>query len=54
MLESSSRGALVRKLTPTEKNGYQKRTGENVFFATAEEFDDAILAAPYDGDPVGT
>jgi hypothetical protein len=53
MLERSSRGALVRKLTPTEKNEYQERTGENAFFATAEEFDDAILAVPYDGDPAG-
>lgn len=46
MLESSSRGALVRVLTPTEKNEYQERTSENVFFATAEEFDDAILDDP--------
>src|SRR5438445_12677973 len=48
MLESTDAGALVRKLTPTEKNEYQERTGENVFFATEQEFDEAILALPYD------
>ncbi len=38
---------------PSPMNEYQERTSENVFFATAEEFDDAILAVPYDGDPAG-
>ena len=51
MLESTDGGALVRKLTPTEKNEYSERTGENVFFASEQEFDEAILALPYDGDP---
>jgi hypothetical protein len=50
MLESTERGALVRKLTPIEKNDYQERTGENVFFATKQEFDEAVLAIPYEGD----
>ena len=50
MLESADGGALVRKLTPAEKNEYAERTGENVFFATEQEFDEAILALPYDGE----
>lgn len=50
IVESTERGGLVRKLTPAEKNGHQERTGENVFFATDQEFNEAMLAAPYDGD----
>jgi hypothetical protein len=38
----------VCKLTAVEKNEYQERTGEDVFFATEQEFDEAILALPYD------
>ncbi|MGH2832399.1 MAG: hypothetical protein ACRDK2_06450 [Solirubrobacteraceae bacterium] len=52
IVESTERGELVRKLTPAEKNEYQERTGENVFFGTEQEFDEAILAVPYDdGSP---
>jgi hypothetical protein len=50
MLESAEQGALVRKLTPIEKNEYSERTGESVFFATEQEFDEAVLALRYDGD----
>jgi hypothetical protein len=50
IVESTERGELVRKLTPTEKNEHQERTGESVFFATDREFDEAMLAAPYEGD----
>lgn len=50
IVESTERGELVRKLTAAEKNEHQERTGENVFFATEQEFDEAMLAAPYDGD----
>jgi len=50
MLESTEQGALVRKLTPAEKNEYQEQTGETVFFASEQEFDEAILALPYDGE----
>jgi len=49
IVESAERGELVRKLTPTEKNAYQERTGENVFFASEQEFDEAVLALPYEG-----
>ncbi len=51
MLESTDAGALVRKLTPIEKSEYQERTGESVFFATEQEFDEAVLALPYDQAP---
>jgi hypothetical protein len=50
MLETMDGGALVRKLTPAEKNEYQERTGENVFFASEQEFDEALLSLPHDGD----
>jgi hypothetical protein len=50
IVESTERGELVRKLTPTEKNEHQERTGESVFFATDQEFDEAMVAAPYEGD----
>jgi hypothetical protein len=50
IVESTERGELVRKLTPTEKNEHQERTGESVFFATDQEFDEAMLATPYEGD----
>lgn len=50
MLESTDGGALVRKLTPIEKTEYAERTGENVFFASEQEFDEAMLALPYDAD----
>lgn len=50
IVESTERGELVRGLSPTEKNEYQERTGESVFFATAQEFDEAMLTAPYEGD----
>jgi hypothetical protein len=49
IVENIGRGELVRKLTPAEKNDYQARTGESVFFASAEEFDEALLALPYEG-----
>ena len=48
MLESADGGALVRKLTPIEKNEYPERTGESAFFATARELDEALLALPHD------
>ena len=48
MLETTPEGALVRKLTPIEKNEYQLRTGQSMFFATAEEFDEALMALPYE------
>jgi hypothetical protein len=51
IVESTERGELVRKLTPVEKNEYQERTGENVFFATEQEFDETLLALPYEGKP---
>jgi len=51
IVESTERGELVRKLTPAEKNDYQERTGENVFFASEQEFDKAVLAVPYEGQP---
>jgi len=51
MLESTDRGELVRKLTPIEKNEHQEHTGENVFFASEQEFDEAALSLPYDGEP---
>ncbi len=52
IVESTERGELVRKLTPAEKNDYQARTGKDVFFASEQEFDEAILALPYDdGSP---
>jgi hypothetical protein len=51
IVESTERGELVRKLTPAEKNDYQERTGENVFFASEQEFDEALLALPYEGEP---
>jgi hypothetical protein len=50
IVESTERGELVRRLTPTEKNEHQERTGESVFFASEREFDEAMLAAPYEGD----
>ena len=48
VVESTERGELVRQLTPAEKNDYQERTGKNVFFASEEEFDEAVLALPYE------
>jgi hypothetical protein len=48
IVESTARGELVRKLTPYEKNEHQERTGESVFFASEQEFDEAMLAAPYE------
>src|SRR5205823_2834642 len=51
MLESVDRGALVRKLTPVEKNDYSEQTGENAFFGTEQEFDEAILAIRHDDSP---
>lgn len=50
MLESTPLGALVRKLTPTEKNEYQRQTGESVVFMTADEFDETLMALPYEAD----
>jgi hypothetical protein len=50
IVESTVRGELVRKLTPAEKNDYQACTDENLFFASAEEFDEALLALPYEGE----
>jgi hypothetical protein len=50
IVESTERGELVRKLTPTEKNEHQEHTGESVFFATDQEFDEAMLAAPHESD----
>jgi hypothetical protein len=50
IVESTDRGELVRKLTPAEKNEHQERTGENVFFASEQEFDEAVLAVPYEGE----
>lgn len=50
MLESTADGALVRKLTPTEKNEYQLRTGESVVFLSSEEFDEALMTLPEDGE----
>jgi hypothetical protein len=50
IVESTARGELVRKLTPEEKNDHQEHTGRNVFFATEQEFDEAMLAAPYEGE----
>jgi hypothetical protein len=51
LLDGAQGGELVRKLTPVEKNEYQERTGENVFFATEQEFDETLLALPYEGKP---
>jgi hypothetical protein len=51
IVESTARGELVRKLTPAEKNEHQERTGESVFFASEQEFDEAMLAVPYEGEP---
>lgn len=50
IVESTERGELVRKLTPDEKNDHQEHTGQNVFFATEQEFDEAMLAVPYEGE----
>jgi hypothetical protein len=50
IVESTARGELVRKLTPYEKNEHQERTGKSVFFASEQEFDEAMLAAPYEGE----
>jgi hypothetical protein len=50
IVESTARGELVRRLTPDEKNEHQERTGESVFFASEQEFDEAMLAAPYEGE----
>ncbi len=50
IVESTARGELVQKLTPDEKNDYQEHTGQSVFFATKQGFDEAMLAAPYEGE----
>ncbi len=42
MLESTDGGGLVRKLTVAEKIEYAERTGENVFFGSDQEFDEAV------------
>ena len=42
MLESTDAGGLVRKLTVAEKIEYAERTGENVFFGSDQEFDEAV------------
>ncbi|WP_249021349.1 hypothetical protein [Conexibacter sp. S30A1] len=48
MLESTPAGALFRKLTPAQKVRYAKRTGENVFFASVAEMDEAVLGVAVD------
>jgi hypothetical protein len=48
IVETTEQGELVRKLTPPEKNDYQKRTGKNVFFASEQEFDEAMLAVAFE------
>jgi hypothetical protein len=42
MLESTDAGGLVRKLTVTEKIEYAERTGQNAFFGSDQEFDEAV------------
>lgn len=53
MLERTDAGALVRKLTVAEKLDHAERTGENVFFGSDKEFDEAVLAVPYEGTVLG-
>lgn len=51
MLESTEGGALVRKLTAAEKLDYAERTGENVFFGSDGEFEEAVRSVSYTGPP---